>query len=243
MFAFLKPKRAEVLGHWYTPVPNFTLSPQEFYAGVQEELRNRKVPGMDISKVEFGEGGILSERRTYLRMTRERLVFDICAAPFGTDYFFSCRLAELPAVVKLWQLIALGAGLFFCAWASFRVCVALFGLQAAFVWPIASIAAIAASIYVMRNCVAMGLTDLDTTLIKTPIIGPVYEAWFRKETYFREDARLMYMTVVDGIVKRLVEEETAIKGVKILTQYEYAPILRDIYKPSLLATHEELEPA
>ena len=58
----------------------------------------------------------------------------------------------------------------------------------------------------------------------------VYEAWIRKETYYRQDTRLMYLTVVEGVVKKLVEEETAAKGIKLLKEYEYGPILGDLYK-------------
>src|ERR1035437_8147573 len=77
----------------------------------------------------------------------------------------------------------------------------------------------------------VGLVELDATLLKLPLFGPVYERFFRKETYYREDTRLMYLTVVEGVVKKLVEQETAAKGVKLLTQYEYGPILGELYKP------------
>src|SRR5882724_1705190 len=99
MFGF-KSKQADVLEHWYIPVPNFTTSPQEFYTAIERELKEQQVPGLEICRVEFSEGSILSEKRTYLRMVRERLVFDVCASPFGTNYFYSCRFAEIPAVVK-----------------------------------------------------------------------------------------------------------------------------------------------
>src|ERR1017187_1933844 len=130
-----KPKKADVLSHWYIPVPNFNASTVEFYTAVEKELNEQKVPGLEISRVDFAEGGLLSDKRTYLRMTRERLVFDICGAPFGTNYFYSCRFGELPAVVQLWELVVLAAGLGFCAVISFLVFVKIFGLLAPFVWP------------------------------------------------------------------------------------------------------------
>ncbi len=238
MFGFFGPKKAEVLSHWYTPVPGFSASTNDFYAEVEKELREEKVPGLEMARVEFAEGGMLSEKRTYLRLTRERLVFDICAAPFGTSYFYSCRFAEIPSVVRLWELVALGLGLFFFALLSFDVFVRIFGLMAPFLWPVAFIAFIVLGIYTMRNSVAMGLANLDATLIKTPVLGAVYEAWFRKETYYRQDTRLMYVTVVEGIVKKLVEEETAAKGVRLLKQHEYSPILRELYKERPLAANE-----
>lgn len=107
MMEFFRSKRADVLSHWYSLVPNFGTSAKEFYETIERALQERKVPGLEISRVEFSEGGILSDKREYLRMSRERLVFDVCGAPFGTSYFFSCRFAEIPAVIQLWQLLLL----------------------------------------------------------------------------------------------------------------------------------------
>ena len=84
-----KTKKGEVLNHWFAPVDGFSYPPLEFYAAVEKELAARKIPSMDISRLEFAEGGVLSDKRIYLRMIRERLTFDVCAAPFGRYYFFS----------------------------------------------------------------------------------------------------------------------------------------------------------
>lgn len=67
--------------------------------------------------MEFSEGGLLSVKRDYLRLMRERLVFDICAAAFGTGYFFSFRFIEFPPGVNLWHMLALG----FCPGAGYAV--------------------------------------------------------------------------------------------------------------------------
>src|SRR5947209_3636254 len=105
MFGFLKSKKAEVMEHWLAFVEGFQFSSSEFYDSVESELKVREVPGMEMARVEFSEGSILSDKRTYLRMVRERLVFDVCTSPFGRSFFFSCRFAEVPPVIKLWQLI------------------------------------------------------------------------------------------------------------------------------------------
>ena|ERR1700722_14635619 len=230
MFGF-KSRKADVLSHWYTPVPSFSASTQEFYTSLEQELKAQEVPGLEISRVEFSEGGALSDKRQYLRLLRERLVFDICAAPFGTNYFFSCRFAEIPALVKLWQILVLAMGLLIYLVLSLFVCGKIFGRFSAVVWPLGNIALFATAIYLLRNAVAMGLQDLDTKLLHLPVINAVYVRWFRRESYYRQDTRLMYLTVVEGVVKKLVEQETAAKGVKLLTQYEYAPILGELYKP------------
>lgn len=99
-----KSKKDEVLNHWIAFVEQFSISPQEFYEMVEKELATRKIPGLSISRVEYREGGLLSDQRIYLRLLRERLAFDSCVAPFGAGFFFSCRTVYSPVVVRLWHL-------------------------------------------------------------------------------------------------------------------------------------------
>src|SRR5580698_6041204 len=183
MFGFFK-KSADVIDHWYALDPGFNLSTKEFYDGIEKELKTREVPGLEIFHVDFAEGGVLSSKREYLRMTRERLVFDICAAPFGTAYFFSCRFAEIPSVVKLWELLVLIIGLGAIAYWGLFIFIKILGATGLFMFPFVLVALLIVAIYVMRNSMAVGIKDLDATLIKTPVIGSVYEAWIRRETYY-----------------------------------------------------------
>jgi hypothetical protein len=223
MFGFLKSKKAEVLQHWIAFVEGFQLSSSEFYDSVETELKAREVAGMEMARVEFAEGGVLSDKRTYLRMVRERLVFDVCAAPFGKSFFFSCRFAEVPAVIKLWQL--------FVVLVSVAATVILAWRFAGFILgTVLLLATLALLVYTLRNAVAMGLHDLDASLIKSPVVGPIYESFFRKETYYRHDTRLMYLEIVSSVVKQLAEEAVATKGVKLTRQYEQGPILGELYK-------------
>ncbi len=233
MFGF-KTKRADVIDHWYALVPGFTSSTKEFYEAVEKELKEREVPGLEIFHVDFAEGGVLSQKREYLRMTRERLVFDICAAPFGTSYFFSCRFAEIPAVVKLWELLALLIGLCAVGFCGLVIFGKIFGLLGLILFPCLLLAVLVAAIYAMRNPVASGIKDLDATLIKTPVIGAIYEAWIRRETYYRHDTRLMYCDTVNAVVKAKVEETTGAKGIKLIRYMENCPMLNELYKPNLV---------
>ena len=213
------------MDHWYALIPGFNTSGKDFYTAIEAELKAREIPGLDIFHVDFAEGGALSQKREYLRMTRERLVFDICAAPFGTAYFFSCRFAEIPAVIRLWQLLVVLVASLMTVALAFRYLGLILGaivLLAGFVF----------LIYTLRNAVAMGLKDLDATLIKSPIFGPIYENWFRKETYYRQDTRLMYRDTVNDVVKAKVEETTGAKGIKLIKYNEYSPILGELYKPT-----------
>ncbi|MEQ2006791.1 MAG: hypothetical protein ABMA26_08330 [Limisphaerales bacterium] len=231
MFNFFQ-KKAEVLEHWISFAEGFQFSPAEFYTAVEKELETRQVPGLEKSRIEFAEGGLLSDKRVYLRMLRERLVFDVCAAPFGTRFFFSCRMAEIPAVIQLWQLAAVLIGLGVFAALLWKIFGVIYGT-------ILLVLAVPCGVYLLRNAVAMGLQDLDAALIKSPVLGAIYERWFRKETYYRVDTRLMYLDTVSNVVKKLAEEVTGSKGVKLVRQYEHAPILGELYKPVLLRVEIE----
>jgi hypothetical protein len=232
MFGLFEKKKADVLSHWYSLVPGFNTSTKEFYEAVEKELKQREVPGLEIFHVDFAEGGVLSSKREYLRMTRERLVFDVCAAPFGTSYFFSCRFAEIPAVIKLWQLFVVLIAALITVALAFKLLGFILGvvvLLAGFVFLMCT----------LRNAVAMGLQDLDATLIKSPVVGPIYENWFRKETYYRHDTRLMYCDTVNAVAKDKVEETTGAKGIKLVRFNEYSPIFGELYKPTIVPLPKE----
>ena len=219
-----KRKNDEVLDHWISFADGFNQPPQEFYTLVTQELDARKIPTMEMSDVEYAEGGLLSDKRLYLRMIRERLAFDLCASPFGNTYFFSCRTIHSPPALRLWHIAA--AILFF--WIVYGLFLKLLGFVFAC---IATAALFVAILEMFRNAVSMGLNDLDNALMKIPVIGPIYENWFRKETYYRQDARLAYLAIVPEIVKEAAENVTGAKGIKLTRQYDRAPIFGELYKP------------
>ena len=220
-----KSKRDEVLNHWIAFADNFQLSARDFYHGLEKELEQRKIPGLEISRVDYAEGGLFSDQRVYLRFIRERLAFDTCAAPFGTGFFFSCRTVHSPVVVQLWHVLAV---LGFLS--------GLYSLLAYYLGMVFAAIAVAGLILavaqVFRNTLAMKLADLDAALIKTPVLGPIYEKFFRVDSYYRQDTRLVYLEIVPKLVQTLAEDMTAAKGVKLVRQYERAPVLGELYKPT-----------
>lgn len=218
---FFSPKE-EVISHWYVPIDHFDYSSVDFYEKIEATLESRKVPGLEIKREEINEGGLLSDKRLYLRLKRERLVFDICAAPFGTSFFFSFRLVEQPLGIKPLQIIIFFIGLLI----AFGILSAIIGLTKAF---ILMLFLMIGSVFLMRNMIAMGLQNLDASLIKIPIIGSLYECFFRKETYYREDTRLMYLTTVETITQTVVDEVTAAKGIKLIKRYERTPSGGKVY--------------
>lgn len=223
VFGF-KGGHGEILNHWIAFAEGTAITPKEFYADLEKQLAARDITGMKISRIEYAEGGLLSEKREYLRLVREWLVFDICAAPFGGGYFFSCRTLYEPPALKLWHLLA--AVLFF--FLTYSALASFLGYNLALVALIGLGVAIA---QMLRNAIALGLSDIDSALMKTPVIGPVYVCFFRKETYFRADTRLLYLEAIPRMVKELAQEMVAAKGVKLGRQFTQTPTLGGSYHP------------
>jgi len=91
-----RARPVDLSSHWVNLFIGLRYSSQEFYARVEQVLAEREVPDITITRVDWMEGGALSARREYLRIQRERLVFDICGAPFGTGFFVSIWSGERP---------------------------------------------------------------------------------------------------------------------------------------------------
>ncbi|HWA87280.1 MAG TPA: hypothetical protein VG710_13715 [Opitutus sp.] len=226
---------AEVIEHWYSLVASQEFSSKEFYDHIETEIAAQKVPALDITRIDLSEGGILSDKREYLRMKRERLTFDVCAAPVGVNYFFSYRFYVEPVVISVWEIIALLLVLWLLFYGSVPGIGPILG-------PLVLVFACGLLVWLMRNAIGMGLQDLDGALVKLPAIGPIYERYFRKDTYYRQDMRIAYCTIVSTIVKARVEEVTAGKGVKLRREYLYSPVLGDLYKMRSVETGAPVTP-
>ena len=217
-------KKGEVLDYRLSSADGFSFSPQEFYANVEQQLEARKIPSLEISRQEFAEGGLLSDQRVYLRLMRERLAIDTCAAPFGKIFFFSTRTVHIPALVRLWHILAT---LFF-----FNVVYGLLIMALGFMFATyAVIALVFALAGVLRNASAGGLADLDALLLRIPVVATIYEDWFREDTYYREDTRNLYLKLLPALIQELAEETCAAKGVKLESAYQRMPAIADLKKP------------
>jgi hypothetical protein len=217
-------KKGEILDHWISFLDSFNFPPQEFYEAIEKELQERHVPNLTISREEFSEGGMLSDRRIYLRLFRERLALYTCAAPFGTGYFFSCRTVYVPALVRLWHILA-ALGLFALI---IELLIKPLGLVFSCLAVVTLMFALAAT---LRNAAASALSDFDGLLLKIPIVATFYEDWFRADTYWRADAQIVYLQRLPALIKEVAAEITAAKGVKLVNQFQRAPILGQLYKP------------
>ena len=219
-------KKGDVLDSWIYSADGFNCSSQEFYAKVEQELAARKIPSMEISRQEFAEGGLLSDQRTYLRLMRERLAIVTCAAPFGNIFFFSCRTVYVRALVRLWHILA--AAVFF--FAVERLLIIPLGVTFATVALIALLFALAG---VLRNASTAAFSDLDTLLLRIPVVGIIYEDWFRLDTYYREDTRSLYLQVLPNLIQELAKDTCAANGVKLEQKFQRTPAIADLNQPLL----------
>lgn len=219
-------KRGEVLDGWILFADSFSFPPQDFYAAIEKELVERKIPSMEISRQEFSQGGLLSDKRIYLRLFRERLALYTCAAPFGTGYFFSFRAVYVPALVRLWHILAFLA--FFGIMG--RLLMSFLGLTFTIAAMVSLLFAIAA---VFRNATAEAIGDLDTFLLKIPVLSTIYENWFREDTFYRIDTRILYLKQLPAIVRELAEEITAADGAKLVRSAEAPPALVELHRNRL----------
>ena len=91
---------SEVLSRWSTLIPFFNMSSSEFYDTLEKILERHEMPNINMGLVKRKEGGILSSNRQYYRVMNKDLVFDICAAPYGKDFFISSWLYETEGTMR-----------------------------------------------------------------------------------------------------------------------------------------------
>ncbi len=217
-------KDANVISHWHHPIENFSTSTMEFYTAVEQALKPREIPDYSVSRIDWREGGVLTARREYLRIRRGKLAFDLCAAPFGTGFFFSWWLAELPPThAILWALLICFLGISFIGGLT-----AAYGFAGLF-WGIVLGVGIAWLLgYLLREG-HLG-TEVEDIVLTIPIFGVLYERIFKPSTYYKIDTTLMFQSVVNGVVQDVVEQLMSSKGLRPLTELERKPIMREFYQ-------------
>lgn len=216
-----KKTDSDVIEHWYQLVSAENFSTKEVYDLIEGEIAAQKVPGLTISRVDLSEGGILSDNRQYLRMRRERLVFDVCAAPVGVNYFFSYRYYQESVDLTLAEIISLLV--------IFGIIGTIFQQMGGWTGLFIFLGILFFAFFLMKNVVSMGLRDLDASLVNSEVVGKIYLRYFRKDTYYRQDLRIAYGSIVAGIVKGEVGAVMAEKGVRLVREYSYSPILGGLY--------------
>lgn len=227
----LRRQPSHVLRHWYAYVEDFSTSPREFYAAIEAEIFRRELPKVELTYLNRSEGSLLaSPRRLYLRLRQADTLFDLCAAPFGSGFFFSFRVSALPfrfgVVDVLTVLFVLGFGGLYL--------VRTFGLLGGGVLLVLLLSLLAATLWSSPRVQAGGPDDL---LLSLRVVGPLYYHFFRARTLYREDATLVYLQAVERIFRRQVDELTLAHGVKLSRTFDYDQVLGGAYeeRPKRLA--------
>ena len=211
-----------VISHWSTLLEGFHTSSLTFYKNVEEALSRRQIPNTSNSRVDYREAGMLSANREYLRVQREKLVFDVCAAPFGTGFFISYWLAE--DRLKLNPFLKVLAILIMLAVVAFVVSIAGLMLGLVTIVFLTLVGLVAA-----QMAASSGDFD-DEIVVALPILGTVYLWLFRPTTYYRMDSTLMFQKSVHNAILEVIDAITNEQGLRALSEAERKPILREFYR-------------
>lgn len=92
-----KAKDLLPISNWHTMLQGLNGSSKTFYQELEEALQEKQIKGLKVSRTHHKEGGVLSANREYLEVRRGKLIFHVCAAPFGNGFFVSWWLGEKPA--------------------------------------------------------------------------------------------------------------------------------------------------
>jgi hypothetical protein len=202
--------KPQVEGHWHSLIEGFATSSLDFYELVKAGIARRQIPDLKISQVEWKESGLGSGKRSYLRVSREGLNFDICAAPFGTGYFFSWWLAKIPRVLLDFAV------LFGIAFAGL-ICLAIAGREGCG-GIVAAPIGFFGMLFGLGFLVRYGEMGLEPTVLSMPITGFLYAFFFRPQTYFNEDTAIMFRESVHHAVLEAIDQVTTAQGVRGLSE-------------------------
>jgi hypothetical protein len=225
---------AVIISHWYMLVEALQTSTLDFYTSVEAVLQRRAVPKVKTQRIDWQEGGLFSSRRRYLRLSRGRFAFDVCAAPYGKDFFFSWRLILTPprfGMVYALLLILTGWGVF--AWCINNRAISLLPnsvipwLQWARPWAGQVVGGVAAMLAILVDLILFHLFGGDDAILAIPVVGWLYNLFFVPETYYRIDTALMFQEAVRTAVMEAVDGVMSAKGLRKLSDAERQPRLNE----------------
>lgn len=207
-----------VISHWHKPFDKFQASTQDVYRAVEAAVARRQLPDTKASRVVYNESGVLSTGREYLRFERKGQRMDLCAAPFGTGYFFSSWLTE-PApsgLLYLMLFLAISLGLLWLIFYSLGFAMGL----------LASIAIYPLLFYGLGTAVRDGTIPAEPIVLAMPIIGKLYEVLLQPVTYYRMDTALMFQSTIHSAFLEVIDGLTTAQGIRALSELERTPIMK-----------------
>ncbi|MBW8878987.1 MAG: hypothetical protein JF614_28935 [Acidobacteria bacterium] len=210
-----------VFAHWHKLVPDFQTSPQEFYTALEAAVAKREIPELRTSRIECRESGLISALRIYCRIERKKLAFDVCAAPFGTGFFFSSWLVEPKKSYRAWGCL----GTFFLLVVAFLI-LDKYGTKGCSFALLFGLAAVTVLVMGARE----GWFLSEDIILDTPFLGALYKYLFDPDTYYKEDTRIMYQEMVHSAVLEVVNETLTAKGLRVLAPEDTKAATRFLFK-------------
>ena len=215
-------RNGTVVSHWHQLIDEFNTSGLEFYEKVEEAVKTREVPDAVFSRAEFKEAGIGSAKREYLRIERKNVAFDLCAAPYGTGYFFSWWVSRLGPEHPFLYVLA-----FFFGIPILTVIVAgIFGdsCGAFLAMPLVFLSLVVGVLFLAKAEV-FGPEEL---IVQIPYVGRIYSLVFNPFAYYSLDTALMFQESVGRAVHEVINGELSEQGLKMLTDEQQKPSIRDL---------------
>lgn len=242
-----------VVAHWHKLFNGFNTSSDDFYARVVLTLREREVPGFKTSRVTWKEGGVLSPNREYLRISGDRYVSDMCAAPFGTGFFFSSWVTKKQPRFVLFYLAAIALAMFAAYRALFGVVrnvlsgmnpysprsipphvrhllLPLLDSGGWVVWTILVLLPFCAVVCLVALAARGGFKGPEEAIRKVPLIGWLYTRVFVPETYYRIDTLQIFHSAVHTAMVETIDSVVTQKGLRGLTEDERKPVFTQLLK-------------
>lgn len=199
-------RKNRLLGYWPRLFENVQFSPRQFYANFLENLEIQKIPDLEVNALTLRQSGVFSARRLYVQFRRERLVFELCAAPFGTGFFCSGRLYDRSREARWYHVLiatVLLSSIALLLWFKlgvFTSLVAFTGLLS-LLWSL------------MRLSLVATMRWMEDQLFDLPLIGPIYQSLFHPDTYFRQDTNACYEQALHHALDQTIADLLKTKGV------------------------------
>jgi hypothetical protein len=213
----------EVLSHWEHGFPGLQASSQEVYEAIENGVRALEFPGVMFGRALRSQGGLLSKKREYLQIRRERLIIEVCAAPFGPKFFFvSWRLSMillafdfLFVIVGTFASIAIG-------WFIGQLSTGGFGFILGLVIFLLTLRAKGGDMNEI-------LEDLHIVMLRVPLVGQYWGLFVRPETYYRIDSAAAFRGAVHDVVLGVAGDLIKKQGGSPLSADERKPILSSLF--------------
>jgi len=90
----------EINGSEATLHEGIKISSQKFYARIESAIGDRQLSEIRLGRRYYKEHAGISHKREYLAISYRKLLYLVCAAPFGTGYFISTWSGEKMSFLK-----------------------------------------------------------------------------------------------------------------------------------------------